>query len=110
MKAVEKLGWAWVVVLKQERREVFQEARALSATPKPGWQFYDKTRDRHVKLWEVRDLDFSKSYGRKVRVVHTQEQWVQQKVVGGKKTSAPQTSHWWWMAAKALQGYSGQVL
>lgn len=110
LKAVEKLGWAWVVVLKQERMEVFQEARALSATQEPGRQFYDKARDRQVKLWEVNDLDFSPSYGRKVRVVHTQEQWVEHKVVGEKKTSQPRTSHWWWMAAKALQGYAGQVV
>jgi hypothetical protein len=110
LKAVEKLGWAWVVVLKQERMEVFQEARALSATQKPGRQFYDPTRDRHVKLWEVNDLDFSQSYGRKVRVVHTQEQWVEHKVVGAKKIAQPRTSHWWWMAAKALQGYAGKVV
>ena len=32
LKAVEKLGWAWVVVLKQERMEVLQDARTLRAT------------------------------------------------------------------------------
>ena len=30
LKAVKKLGWMWQVVLKQERMEVFQEARQLS--------------------------------------------------------------------------------
>jgi hypothetical protein len=110
LKAVEKLGWAWVVVLKQERMEVLQEARALSAGHKPALEFYDKTRDRDVKLWEVKDLSFSRGYGRKVRVVHSQEQWVEKKVVGGKKTSQPQTSHWWWMASEGLQGYAGTVV
>jgi hypothetical protein len=110
LKGVEKLGWAWVVVLKQERMEVLQEARALSAGQKPDLEFYDQTRDRHVKLWEVKDLDFSKSYGRKVRVVHSQEDWVEHQVVGGKKTSQPQTSHWWWMASAGLQGYPVRVL
>jgi hypothetical protein len=110
LKAVDKLGWAWVVVLKQERMEVFQEARALSATQKCGLEFYDQTRDREVKLWEVKDLDFSKSYGRKVRVVHSQEQWVEKKVVGGKKISQPQTSDWWWMASEGLQAYPSKVV
>jgi hypothetical protein len=110
LKAVEKLGWAWLVVLKQERMEVLQEARALSATQKPDLEFYDRTRDRQVKLWEVKDLDFSKSYGRKVRVVHSQEQWVEKKVVGGKKTSRSQTSDWWWMASEGLQAYPGKVV
>ena len=35
LKAVDKLGWACVVVLKQERMEVLQAARALSAARKP---------------------------------------------------------------------------
>jgi len=110
LNAVEKLGWAWVVVLKQERMEVFQEARALSATQKPALEFYDETRDRQVRLWEVNDLDFSESYGRKVRVVHSQEQWVQKQVVGGNKTRQPQASDWWWIASEGLQGYPLRVV
>jgi hypothetical protein len=112
LKALDKLGWAWVVVLKQERMEVFQEARALSADQGPAQQFDDETRDRHVKLWEVRDLSFSQSYGydRKVPVVHSQEQWIQNAVVGAKKVSQPQTSDWWWMASEGLQGYPSRVI
>jgi hypothetical protein len=105
LKAVEKLGWPWVVVLKQERMEVFQEARALSAGQQPTLKFEDKTRNRQVRLWEVKDLDFSESYGRKVRVVHSEEAWIEKKIVGGKRSSQPQTSHWWWMASEGLQGY-----
>ena len=66
-----------VVVLKQERMEVFQEARTLSSGKKPTEQFYDPTREREVKLWEVKELNFSESYDRKVSVVHSQEQWTQ---------------------------------
>jgi hypothetical protein len=110
LKAVEKLGWQWVVVLKQERMEVFQEARALSAGQKSVAEFADQARHRQVKLWEVNDLDFSESYGGKVRVVHAEEQWVETKVVGGKRISEPQTSHWWWMAAAGLQGCPCQVV
>ena len=105
LQAVEKLGWEWIVVLKQERMEVFQEARALSAAQKPALEFYDELRDRQVQLWEVNDLDFSESYEAKVRVVHSQEQWVQQRVVGGKKTPQPQSSDWWWMVSEGLRGY-----
>ena len=105
LQAVEKLGWEWIVVLKQERMEVFQEARALRAAQKPALEFYDEMRDRQVQLWEVNDLDFSESYGAKVRVVHSQEQWIQQRVVGGKKTPQPQSSDWWWMVSEGLRGY-----
>jgi hypothetical protein len=110
LKAVEKLGWEWAVVLKQERMEVFQEARALSQGQKPALEFEDKGRDRQVKLWEVKDLDFSESYGGKVRVVHSEERWIEKKVVGGEKVSQPQTSHWWWMVSEGLRGYPCRVV
>jgi hypothetical protein len=106
LRAVEKLGWDWLVVLKQERMEVFQEARALSAAKKPDLRFKDPIRNRDVELWEVGDLKFSEGYGagRKVWVVHSHEEWTEKKIVGGKKTSQAQTSDWWWMACEKLQG------
>lgn len=104
LKGVEKLGWSWVVVLKQERMEVFQEARQLSQGQTPGEQFYDEQRKRDVQLWEVKDLNFSQAYGRKVRVVHSREQWTEHKMVGGKKIKQPRLSQWWWMACEELQG------
>ncbi len=112
LKAVEKLGWLWVVVLKQERMEVFQEARALSAGQAPTEQFEDTVRERSVKLWEVRELNFSKAYGygRKVGVVHSQEQWIQTNVVGGKRVSSPQISNWWWMFCIQLEGMGPRVI
>ena len=110
LKAVEKLGWEWVVVLKQERLEVFQEARALSRGQKPDREFADPVRHRQVKLWEISKLNFSESYPGKVRVVGSEEAWVQTKLVGGKKTEQPQTSHWWWMASEGLKAYSGEVV
>jgi Transposase DDE domain len=110
LKAVEKLGWQWTVVLKQERMEVFQEARALSLGQKPALKFEDQARGRRVKLWEVKDLNFSESYGGKVRVVHSEEHWVEKKVVGGKKLSQPQLTHWWWMASAGLNDYGCQLV
>lgn len=110
LKSVEKLGWEWVVVLKQERMEVFQEARALSGGQKPALEFEDTVREQQVKLWEVKDLDFSESYDGKVWVVHSEEHWVEKKVVGGKKISQLQTSHWWWMVSEGLRDYSCKVI
>jgi len=111
LKGVDKLGWAWEVVLKQERMEVFQEARALSVAAAPTEDFYDEMRERQVKLWEVKDLSFTESYGydRKVSVVHSQEQWTQTEVMGGKRVRQPRTSNWWWMASEKLRDYPSRV-
>ena len=105
LKAVKKLGWMWQVVLKQERMEVFDEARKLSAGKKPDQTFHDETRDRDVQLWAVKDLSFTQSYGRPVWVVHSEEKWTQNKIVGGEKISQPNCSNWWWMLDEDLKGY-----
>jgi hypothetical protein len=109
LRAVTKLGWDWVVVLKQERMEVFQEARQLSAGRAPEEEFHDKARDRAVSLWRVQDLAFSQEYPGKVSVVNSLEQWTEKKIVGGKKTSRPQTSHWWWVASGNLDSYGSRL-
>lgn len=105
LNAVEKLGWGWEVVLKQERMEVFQEARQLSTGQKPALEFHDPIRQRQVQLWEVKDLTFSESYGRAVWVVHSHETWTETKIVGGNKTRQRNDSDWWWMLCEKLKGY-----
>lgn len=102
LRAVEKLGWQWVVVLKQERLDVFQEARQLSQQTAPCLSFHDAERQRDVRLWEVTDLFFSEGYGQPVRVVRSEERWTERKQVGGKVVSAPQQSQWFWMASAGL--------
>lgn len=110
LRSVEKLGWVWIVVLKDERREVYKEGLQLSQGEKPDAGFEDRQRDRQVQLWEVRDLDFSEGYGGKVRVVRSLEQWIQAKIVGGKKTHQPQQSQWVWAANAQLDVYPPEVI
>jgi hypothetical protein len=106
LRAVEKLGWDWVVVLKQERMDVFKEAQALSRNQKADLEFEDQTRQRQVRLWQVKDLNFSEGYGsRPVSVVRSEEQWTEKKVIGGQKRSRPQTSRWMWMQSEGLAAY-----
>jgi hypothetical protein len=107
LKAVSALGWALVVVLKQEDYDVYQEAWALTQG-QPTHQF--RQEEREVRLWEVRDLTFSKTYGRAVRVVRAEEKWTQFKVVGGKKIPVPKQSNWLWVVTEQLDGYGCQTI
>lgn len=103
LRAVEKLGWDWIVVLKQERLEVFKEAHLLSRDQPPEADFEDQTRHRRVRLWQVKDLTFSEGYGSgSVAVVRSEEQWTQRKIVGGQKQSREKTSRWLWMHSEGL--------
>jgi hypothetical protein len=110
LQGIEKLGWAWLVVLKQEQMEVFQEARQLSAGQRPDRCFHDPERDRDVQLWRVTDLNFSETYRQPVQVVHAREEWMETKITGGKKTRTAQSSDWWWMASDKLKGYPVELI
>jgi hypothetical protein len=107
LQAVSALGWALVVVLKQEEYDVYQEAWALTQG-QPAQEF--RHDGREVRLWEVRDLTFSKTYGRTVRVVRAQEKWTAVKVVGGKKKLVLKESNWLWVATEKLDAYSCRTL
>lgn len=110
LRAVEKLGWQWVVVLKQERLDIFKEAHWLSQDQKPDCRFQDPERARDVRLWQVKDLTFSDGYGSgPVSVVRSEEQWTEKKIVGGEKTSQEQTSQWLWMQSEGLTAYPAEM-
>jgi hypothetical protein len=107
LKAVTALGWAVVVVLKQEDYEVYQEAMALTQG-KPTREF--RQDGRMVQIWEARDLRFSATYGRPVRVVRAHETWTEHRIVGGKKRAYAKESHWLWVVTEELDGYDCRTI
>lgn len=110
LRAVQKLGWEWVVVFKQERMDAYQEARRLSQGEKPVRAFADEARGKQVQLWEVKDLTLSERYGRSFRVVRSEERWEETRVCGGIKRRAPRHSQWLWGVSDGLDGYGAEVI
>jgi len=104
-KAVHKLGWPVVAVLKQERYEIYQEASVLSRQQTPQQLGVD---DRQIKLWDVRDLNFGKSSS--LRVVLAEERWEQNKRVGARKLREAFQSHWRWLLGDQLNAYGPEVI
>jgi hypothetical protein len=110
LRAVEKLGWQWVVVLKQERMEAYQEALQLSRGQKPVLAFEDGERKKQVQLWEIKDLNLSQSYGKSFRVVRSEENWMETHIRGGTKRRESRQSQWLWGASDGLDGYGARVI
>jgi hypothetical protein len=110
LRALDKLGWLWTVVLKREDMEVYQEATTLSRGQKPDAAFRDQERERQVQLWRVADLRFSDGYGKSVCVALSDEQWTESKVRGGKKCRKAQQSRWMWAASEALRAYPAKLI
>lgn len=105
VRAVEKLGWGWVSVLKQERYEVYQEATALARTQTP---LHWEEAGRRIKLWEVRDLDFTDPLLGKVRVVIADEEWTAVQVRAGRRVRVPVHPHWRWIVGQGLDHCSAR--
>ncbi len=63
-----------------------------------------------MQLWEVKDLNFSPAYGKTVRVVRSEEQWVEKRVQGRCKRSQPRHSRWLWGTSAELDGYAAESL
>ena len=107
LRAVEKLGWGVVSVLKQERYTIYQEASVLAAQQKAlCWQ----DQGRQIQLREVRDLDFTDPELGKLRVVITEETWTQIQVVGGRRVKEPKTSHWRWLTSGRINPLPAQIV
>ena len=110
LRSVDKMGWEWIVVLKREEMDVYQEAYRLSQAQPPCAVFEDTERERDVQLWEVKDLDFSEGYGQSVRVVRSEEQWVERRVRGGTLQRRARASRWVWAASAGLNGYGASLI
>ena len=105
---VEELGWPVIAVLKQERYEVHQEARALSRGQKP---IQGVERDgRQVEIWDVASLRFTDTYPGPVRVVKVRERWTQRQRQGKEWVWEKKEQNWIWVVAGDLNGYDGATI
>lgn len=112
LRALDKLGLLWVVVLKRQDMDVFREALQLSKDTKPAMELRDEQRGRQVRLWEVKDLHFSDGYtkSKSVQVVRSQERWTQRTVQGGEAVAKAQQTQWLWVVGEGLCGYSAEAI
>ena len=108
IKAVEKMGWGVLTVLKQQRMEVYQEAERLSRDRSPDLELEDNGRE--VALWEVGQLRLSDEYPGPVRVVRSHEKWTEVQEVAGKRTQVPRESNWCWVGSPRLDPYGPRVI
>lgn len=107
IRAIQRLGWGVVTVLKQEDYDIYKETTALLRdAPAQHW----KWADRSVDLWEVRDLPFTDPALGPMRVVQAREHWIEVQQVAGRKTRVSKESFWRWLVSPELDGYPAQAI
>jgi hypothetical protein len=107
----QELGWPVVAVLKQERREIHQEALALTrGQPTQIVPRGEGPHKRRVELWEVHSLRFSNTYTDPVRVVRVRESWTERTRRGKQWELVQKEQNWIWVVAGDLDGYDGAAI
>jgi hypothetical protein len=94
LKKVLEAGKHFVVVMKQEARDLYQDADQLRRVTVPTIiQDGRKT----SRIWDLPDLTTFSTLGQPVRVVWVEERTTQTKVIGGQKQEAVDEKLWVWV-------------
>ena len=83
-----------IAVLKDERRELMQDAKGLFEGRKPDHVYKEKRRE--VKCWDMEEFETWETLGRKVRVVRTIEETTVTRQNG--KREEINRSEWYWVS------------
>jgi hypothetical protein len=105
---VEELGWPVIAVLKQERYEAYQEARALTQGQKP--TLVVERDGRQIEIWDLRSVRFTDAYPGPVRIVRVRERWTERQRVGRQWKTVSKEQNWLWVVAGDLDGYDGAAI
>ena len=94
LRQVLAAGKHVVVVLKQEARELYQDAEGLRAGSAPQIR---TDGPRTTRLWDLPDLTSFTTLGRAVRVVWAEETTQRRRRVGGQWQTGPESQRWIWV-------------
>lgn len=83
-----------VVVMKQERRDLYQDAQRLRSLVEPQILVDGP---RTTRLWDIPDLSSFTTLDRPVRVVWAEEETLKRKIVGGKAQEVLEKGTWIWV-------------
>ena len=94
IKKVLSSGKHVVIIMKQENRELYQDADQLRTLTEP-----QVIRDgsKTTTLWDLSDLSSFTTLGRLMRVVWCQEHEVKNKIIWGKKQQVVEENTWIWV-------------
>jgi len=83
-----------VIVMKQEARELYQDAERLRALQPPHVIADER---RTTRLWDLPELESFSTLHRRMRVVWAEEQTVRQRRVGGEAREVVERGEWIWV-------------
>jgi hypothetical protein len=112
LRLTQEVGWDVVISLKQQRRDLYQDAMGLFQARGADLEFEQKEEDCHrqVQLWQATDLPFSGDYPLPMRVVRSQEQVARQRIRGGQSYTAITQQEWCWISTLETPAFPARVV
>jgi hypothetical protein len=112
LKLAQKMQWDVVITLKQEKRDLYQDALGLFRARPADLTFSESQpgKTSAVRLWEESGLPFSQDYPKPVRVIRSLEE-VTQTHYRGSERQAETTSHEWvWVTTLSAPTFSAPLV
>lgn len=99
LRLAKNAGWNVVITLKQEGRELYQNAMGLFQARPPDRTFVDQADGarRQVRLWQTDGLPFTAAYPEPVRVMRTEETLTRPCRRGGQPHTETTRQTWTWI-------------
>lgn len=110
LKLAQQIGWDLVITLKQENRDLFQDAQGLFR-PRPASESFieqEQGRTYQVRLWEESELPFTQDHPQPVRVVRSEEDLTQAHCRKGQIELETTHHRWFWITTLAPQIFSAR--
>jgi hypothetical protein len=112
LRLTQDVGWDVVISLKQEARDLYQDAMGLFQGRDPDLQFEPEEQHCHrqVRLWHAADLPFTEDYPLPMRVVLSQEQVERRRIRGGRPHPEITQQQWCWISTLDPSSFPARVI
>ena len=112
LRLAKENGWDLVITLKQEERELYQNAMGLFRARAPDRTFVDRApgATRQVRLWQTDGLPFTADYPEPVRVLHTEETLTRSCRLGGQPDTATTPQSWTWITTLKEPAFAAETV
>ncbi len=108
LQLAEEIGWDLVITLKQENRDLYQDAQGLFRGRAPDAGYTEKQGNHlvEVQLWQAEDLPFTKDHPQPVRVVRSEERRTEWHYRQGRRSLETRSEQWVWMTTLDSRTFS----
>jgi len=112
LRLAQQLKWDVVITLKQENRDLYQDAMGLFQARQPDQTFceHQEGKTYQVRLWEEQGLPFTQDHPQPMRVIRTQEEVTQTHYRRGRPQAQTTSHEWLWISTLPAPAFSAPLV